>query len=89
MRTEYGPTEARGAIRQYVADERRPLQGLEIGQVDPLAHPDVPAQANAGHVELHLAVQGVEVRLAVLVEVADVLPVALGDVAVERLAHLE
>src|SRR5207253_2920450 len=31
----------------------------------------------------------VEVRLPVLVEVADVLPVALADVAVDRAAHLE
>ena len=34
-------------------------------------------------------VERVEVRLPVLVEVADVLPVAVGDVAVERPAHLE
>ena len=34
-------------------------------------------------------VERVEVRLAVLVEVADVLPVALAHVAVDRAAHLE
>src|SRR5213083_2163230 len=34
-------------------------------------------------------VVGVEVRLPELVEIADVLPVAVGDEPVERLAHLE
>src|SRR5204862_8176566 len=36
-----------------------------------------------------LLVEGIEVRLPELVEVADVLPVALADVAVQRPAHLE
>ena len=39
--------------------------------------------------EPHLLVERVGVRLAVLVEVADVLPVALAHVAVDRAAHLE
>ena len=40
-------------------------------------------------VERDLLVERVEVRLPVLVEVADVLPVAVADVAVDRPAHLE
>ena len=39
--------------------------------------------------EAHALVEGVEVRLPELVEVADVLPVAVEDVAVERPPHLE
>ena len=42
-----------------------------------------------GMFRLHALVERVEVRLPVLVEVPDVLPVALGHVAVERPAHLE
>ena len=44
-----------------------------------------------GHrdVEAHAPVEGVEVRLAVLLEVSDVLPVALDDMAVEGPTHLE
>ena len=42
-----------------------------------------------GMFSAHLLVERVEVRLAVLVEVADVLPVAVADVAVDRPAHLE
>ena len=40
-------------------------------------------------VEAHAPVEGVKVRLAVLLEVSDVLPVALDDMAVEGPAHLE
>ncbi len=39
--------------------------------------------------QAHLLVERVEVRLPVLVDVPDVLPVALADVAVDRPAHLE
>ena len=38
---------------------------------------------------LHLLVERVEVRLAVLLEVADVLPVAVEHAAVDRASHLE
>ncbi len=42
-----------------------------------------------GMFELHSLVERVEVRLAELVEVADVLPVAVEHAAVDRAAHLE
>ena len=78
-----------GGDPAVVADERRPLTALEVVEVDALADPHVPAQADPGNVEPHALVERVEVRLPVLVEVADVLPVAVEDVAVERPAHLE
>ena len=66
------------------ADDR-----LELVDVDLLADPHVPAEAEAGDVELHRAVERVEVRLAELLERPDVLPVAVEHVAVDRPAHLE
>ena len=48
-----------------------------------------PRRRKPGDLELHEAVKRIEVRLCVLPEVADVLPVALGDVAVQRPAHLQ
>ena len=48
-----------------------------------------PRILSPGIVQAHLLVERVEVRLPVLVEVADVLPVAVADVAVDRPAHLE
>ena len=72
-----------------VADERRALDGLEVGELHALPHPHVAAQLDPGDVEGDPLVEGVEVRLPELVEVADVLPVALRDVAVERSTHLE
>src|SRR5206468_4751188 len=70
---------ADGGVRgdaAVVADEGRALDALELVEIDALADPDVAAQPDSGDVELHLLVEGVEVRLPVLVEVADVLPVA-------------
>ena len=78
-----------GRDRGVVAEERRALDRVEIVHVDALPHPDVAAQADPGHVEPHALVERVEVRLPVLVEVPDVLPVAVDDVAVHRPAHLE
>ena len=49
----------------------------------------LPRRRIPGHVQVDALVEGIEVRLPVLVEIADVLPVALCDVAVERLAHLQ
>src|SRR6185369_12477610 len=49
----------------------------------------VAAQLDPRDVQRDLLVESVEVRLSELVEVADVLPVAAGDVAVERAPHLE
>ena len=72
-----------------VADERRPLHRAEVVQVDALADPHVPAQADPRHVEANALVERVGVRLSVLLEVPDVLPVALEDVAVQRPSHLE
>ena len=81
-----------GCLRRdaaVVADERGPFDGLEVRELHSLPHPDVAAQLDPGDVEGNLLVEGVEVRLSELVEVADVLPVALGDVAVERATRFE
>ena len=72
-----------------VADERRPLDPAEVLDVDAVADPDVAPQADPLDVQPDALVEGVEVRLAVLIQVSDVLPVAVADVAVERAAHLE
>src|SRR6266700_2501796 len=78
-----------GSDPRVVADERGRLDLLQVVELDSLPQPDVPAQANAWDVQAHRLVEGVEVRLTELVEVADVLPVLVEDVAVERTAHLE
>src|SRR5439155_56353 len=70
-------------------DERRPLDALEVVDLDALADPEVAPQADPGDVEADALVERVEVRLPELVEVADVLPVAVAHAAVERSAHLE
>src|SRR5438270_636917 len=57
-----------------VPEVRRPLDLLQLGEVDPLPEPDVAADADAADVEAHALVERVEVRLPVLVEIADVLP---------------
>ena len=72
-----------------VADERGAFDLLRVVDVRALADPDVPAQLHARDVQAHLLVERVEVRLPVLVEVADVLPVAVEHVPVDRPAHLE
>ena len=72
-----------------VAEVRGPLDRLEVVEVHPVPHPDVAANADSGDLEPHALVEGIEVRLPVLVEVADVLPVAVEDVAVDRPSHLE
>jgi len=78
-----------GRHAAVVAEERRPFDRVEIVQVDPLADPDVASDADSRDVEAHALVQRVEVRLPELVEVPDVLPVAVHHVAVHRPAHLE
>ena len=72
-----------------VRDQRRPLDLVEVVELHPLPQPHVAAQPDAGNRELHALVEGVEVRLPVLVEVADVLPVALHRQPVDRPPHLE
>jgi len=72
-----------------VAEVGRPFDRVEVVDLHPFPQPDVPAQANAADVQLHAFVERVEVRLPELVEVADVLPVALEHVPVERPAHLQ
>ena len=72
-----------------VADEGGPFDLLGVVDVGALADPDVAAQADAADVQLHLLVERVEICLPVLVEVADVLPVPLHHVPVDRTAHLE
>ena len=83
------PIVASGDTAQFDADERRPFDALEIVDLDALSDPDVSPQADARDIELDQLVERVEVRLPVLLEVADVLPVALADVAVERAAELQ
>ncbi len=70
-------------------DVRGAFDGLELREVDAFAEPDVAADPDAADVELYALVERVEVRLAVLVEVADVLPVAVEDTAVDRPPHLQ
>ena len=72
-----------------VADERGSLDVLDVVDLDARADPHVAADLHAADVQAHLLVERVEVRLAVLVEVPDVLPVAVADVAVDRPPHLE
>ena len=78
-----------GRDATVVPDVGRPLDLLEIGDVDTLAEPDVPADADTGNVQPDVLLERVEVRLTELVEVADVLPVAVHHVPVQRPAHLE
>ena len=87
--TECAPTVRAWSDAAVVADVRRALDLLEVGDLDPLAEPDVAADADARDVEAHVLLERVEVRLAELVEIPDVLPVAVHDVAVERAAHLQ
>jgi hypothetical protein len=72
-----------------VAHERRAFDVLEVVDLDALADPDVAAQAQARDVEVDVAVECVEVRLAVVVQVPDVLPVAVADHPVHRPPHLQ
>ena len=62
---------------------------LERLDADVLADVDVVLEADARDGGLHLAVEHVAVGGQVLAEAADVLPVAVGDGAEERLAELE
>src|SRR5580765_3067249 len=72
-----------------VPDVRRALDLLEVPDLHALAEPDVPADANAGNIEPNVLFERIEVRRPELVEVADVLPVAVHHVAVHRPDHLE
>ncbi len=72
-----------------VADERRAFDLLDVVDVRPLPDPHVAAKPYALDIEADALVERVEVRLPVLVEVADVLPVTLHHVAVDRASHLE
>jgi hypothetical protein len=78
-----------GCDAAVVADEGGRLDRLEVVEAHPLPHPDVAPETDAGDAQPHALVQCVEVGLPVLVEVADVLPVAVADVAVERPPHLQ
>src|ERR1700730_3649923 len=78
------PEGGTGSDAAVVADVRRPLDLLAIGDLDALSEPDVAADANSGDVQAHLLLEGVEVCLPKLVEIPDVLPVAVQHVAVDR-----
>ena len=83
---------ADGGVRgdpAVVAEQGRPFDRGEVVDVHPLPQPDVPAQLDPGDVQAHALVERVEVRLPELVEVADVLPVAVEHVPVQRPPHLE
>ena len=87
--TEYGADRRLRVEPAVVPDERGPLDRLDVVELHALPHPDVAAQPDARDLELHALVERVEVRLAVLLEVPDVLPVAVHDVAVDGPALLE
>ena len=72
-----------------VPEEGRALEPVDVVEVDALPHPDVAPQTDAGDVQADALVERVEIGLPVLIEVADVLPVALHRLAVERATHLE
>ena len=72
-----------------VADVGRPADVLDGVEVDALADENAMLQLDAGDARRDLAIQEVAVGREVLGQAADVLPVALGDEAVERRAHLE
>ena len=74
----------RARARQLAPDEGRPFDLVEVVELHALADPDVPRELDARDRELDLALERVVVGLPVLVEVADVLPVAVEDAAVER-----
>ncbi len=78
-----------GSDATVVADVRRPFDLLEVGDLDAFAEPDVAADADARDVEADVFFEGVEIRLPELVEIPDVLPVAVHDVPVDRAPHLE
>ena len=72
-----------------VADVERPAQhgvGVDLGA---LGDPDAGRDLEAVDLDVDLAVEHVGLRLQVALVGADVLPVALGDVAVDRLALLQ
>jgi len=83
------PDAGAGSNAGVVPDQCRSFHLIEVCDLDTLAEPDVAADPDTGNVQPHLLVERVEVRLAVLVEVPDVLPVAVHHVAVQRPAHLE
>ena len=78
-----------GRDAAVVADVRRAFDLLELTDLDALAKPDVAADADARNVQAHLFLERVEVRLAELVEIPDVLPVSVHHVAVQRTPHLQ
>src|SRR5438034_7090766 len=78
-----------GRDAAVVPDEGGPLDLVEILEIDALPDPDVAPQLDPRDVQLHVPVERVVVRLPVLVEVADVQPVAVEHEAAQRAAHLE
>jgi hypothetical protein len=91
IRPENGVGADDGARRDpaVVADERGALDLVEVGDVRAVADPDVAAELDPRDRQAHRAVERVVIRLPVLVEVSDVLPVAVHHVPVQRPAHLQ
>ena len=88
-RTVCGPMLASGAIRQFVPMNAGPSIWSRSSRSTPSPSQMLPRSWIPGMFSCDLAVECVVVRLAILVEVADVLPVAVHHVAVERTSHLE
>src|SRR5690606_35629722 len=72
-----------------LADEQRPLEHRVRLDRGGAGHPDAGRHLEAADVEADLAGQGVGLRLEVAAVAADVLPVALGHVAVDGGAALQ
>ena len=88
-RTEYGADRRAVGDPAVRADERRPDDPSTSSMSTSSLTQTLPRSWRPGNVEVDAAVERVEVRLAELLEVADVLPVAVEHVAVDRPAHLE
>ena len=87
--TVYGPRRTPASMRQFSPITAGPDHGGVGVDLGPLPHVDAVAHLEAGDLDVDAAVEDVLVRGQVALEGADVLPVALGDGAVERLARVE
>ena len=88
-RTVYSRTCAPASIRQLDPMIAGPSMRASGSTSAPFAEPDVLAEPEPVDLEVDLALEDVLVRAQVRLERADVLPVAVGDVAEQRLAPLQ
>ena len=82
-----GPRRTPASMRQFSPMTAGPDDGGLGVDLGPLPHVDAVAHLEAGDLDAHPAVEDVLVGPQVGLERADVLPVALGDGAEERLAR--